>query len=131
MNNKFEIYHSDWIDYIQLFPKENLLCRLNDKKDVGKYILNDLFLIIDWEKWNKEYFYKKNNIYYLIDNQNTFNLNIGFVYLFRENRNDLFLIDNDSRKIYFEKKLELYGEIFLDNNKMDAFGIGSYIQKDP
>ena len=58
----YEIYHNDWNDYIKIITKKKILFRLSNINEIGNYIINDNFLIIDWNNWNKEYFYKKNNI---------------------------------------------------------------------
>ena len=69
----YEIYHTDWKDYVQFLMNKNILFRLSNVKEIGNFINNDNFLIIIWNNWGKEYFYKKSGIYYQItlnDNKN-------------------------------------------------------------
>ena len=71
------IYHVDWNDKI-ILNDECTVMRTSDNKDTGKYIINDNILLIDWDKWDKEYFLSENNIdYYQIILSNYFNLYIS------------------------------------------------------
>ena len=70
------IYHNDWNDKV-ILNDEYIISRTSGNKDTGKYILNDNILLIDWDKWDKEYFLSENNTdYYRIIESDNFNLYI-------------------------------------------------------
>ena len=120
--DRIKIYHKDWNDIIQLNINNNTVYRLSGNNDTGKYILKDNFLLIDWDKWDIEYFYSFNKFDYNLE------LDIPHIYLVYENFSNIFLIDNfrrenemmesilfeefnNSHKIYKKDNLEFYGNI--------------------
>jgi len=114
-----KIYHKDWTDNIILNSSENTMNRISENKDTGKYILNDNFLIILWDSWGKECFYSKNNLdYYQITDNNYFKLDISFIYIITYDYSDLYILDNNSKKIYNKNTLKLFDNKFIFyNNK--------------
>ena len=112
--SKINIYNKDWNDEVELFPNKKILLRNSDNKDIGKYILNDFFLFILWDKWGKEYFYSQDNInYYQITINNIFNPNIAIINIIEENNNYVLFIDIYNEKIYKEDTLEMLGNVEL------------------
>jgi mannosyltransferase OCH1-like enzyme len=107
----YEFYHSDWNDYVQFVTNKNILFRLYNVKELGNYTINDNFLIINWNNWDKEYFYKNNRIYYQITNNDKFQLNLYFseIILIKENYYNNCFIDNNLKKIYEKNELIFYG----------------------
>ena len=66
---KIKIIHKNWSDFAEI--NNNILKRDSDNKDIGTFILNEKLLIINWDKWECEYFYKKNDFeYFLITREN-------------------------------------------------------------
>ena len=114
-----KLYHITWEDFIDTDINKNIIKRKSGNNDTGKYILNDNFLLIIWDKWQKEYFYSINNQdYYLINDNNYFKLDnhISEIYLINENNTDLYLLDIHLQKIYKKSNLELYGNYSNNNN---------------
>ena len=114
----------------------NKLTRSSENKDEGYYKFIDNFLIIFWEKWEKELFYNINDKdYYLVIENNYFSNKINFIYLnkiidlsFDLNSNDfsnfieeLYIIDNinninNINKIYKKDNIEINGILdFFEN----------------
>ena len=118
----FKIYNKDWIDNIILNNETNIIQRESGNKDSGKYILNDNFLIIIWDKWGQEIFYlKNNNEYYQISDDNYFDLNndITIIQINQEYSDlDLYIIDHNTKKIYNKNTLKIYNNHIINfNNK--------------
>ncbi len=120
MEDIFEFYHTDWKDYIQFINNKNILFRLSNVKELGKFILNDNFLIINWNNWGKEYFYKNNNNYYQITLDDKFHLNIYFseITMIKENYCNNYFIDNNLKKIYSKNELTFYGFFIFNEYKL-------------
>jgi len=55
-NININIHHKDWNDNLSLDIDNNIIKRMNNN-DEGKFILTDSFLLIIWEKWEKESLY--------------------------------------------------------------------------
>ena len=132
------LHHQDWSDYCKL-DDINIYRKYNNE-DKGKYKLDNNKLIIEWEKWNKELFYKINDIFYYdeyikflnYDNESyIFNLynNILYNYLISQN----LIIENGKFKINDYKLivdspsliLDTYFK-YVDNNIIPI----KYIKKD-
>lgn len=112
--SNIKIYNKDWNDDVELYINKKILIRKTDSKDCGKYILNDFFLLIEWDKWGKEYFYSQDNKnYYQITNNNIFNLNISTINVVDDNNIYILYIDIDSQKIYKGESLEMIGKVEL------------------
>ena len=113
--NKIKIIHKNWSDFAEI--NNNILTRYSDNKDSGTIILNERLLIIYWDKWDCEYFYKKNDLeYFLINEGNLYNIDISTISLVIDNYEDLFLIDIKYKKVYKKKNIEFYGNIHIINN---------------
>ena len=54
------LHHRDWSDYCK-FDDINIYRKYNNE-DKGKYKLDNNKLIIEWEKWDSEIFYKINDV---------------------------------------------------------------------
>ena len=61
-DNELFIYHTNWNEYCTINNKN--IWRKSHKDDIGTYELSNNKLIIYWEKWNTEIFYKFDNLYY-------------------------------------------------------------------
>jgi hypothetical protein len=59
--NDILIYHPDWNDYCKIV---NINIYRNSNDDKGTFILDENKLIIYWEKWDIEIFYKIDDIFY-------------------------------------------------------------------
>ena len=107
----YEIYHTDWKDYIQLVMNKNILFRLSNVKEIGNFINNDNFLMINWDNWGVEYFYKKDGIYYQITLNDKFYLNLYYseLFLIKKDFVSNYFIDNNLKKIYNKDTLTFYG----------------------
>jgi len=118
MSNK-NIHHIDWNDIIYL--TEKLLYRTSNYKETAKYILNDNFIIIEWDNWGKEYFYLIDDLdYYQISSNNYFKLDnyISFIYLINDLSTDRFLLDNKLMKIYKKNNLDFFGYFEYEKNRL-------------
>jgi len=112
-----KIYHKDWIDDIilneNINPDLNRLERISDNRDIGKYILNNNLLIIQWDRWGSEYFFKKYNNtllleYYQITDDYIFDLHEYIAHIsIIENDNNInsFIIDINNKSIYYKNNL--------------------------
>ena len=110
-----KIYHKNWTDTIKIDYNKNILFRISKLNDNGKFILNDLFLIIYWTNWGKEYFYTKDKVeYYQITENN--NLNISFIHLINDKYNDIFFFDINNLKIYSSIDMNYYKYNDINNN---------------
>jgi mannosyltransferase OCH1-like enzyme len=118
MDKNIKIYHKNWNDQLFLDFKKNIIKRINN--DIGKFILIDNLLLINWKKWGKEYFYLNNNEYYQICDNNYFNLDyqISIVYLIDVLESDKYIINNILQKIYNMDNLNFYGDFIIDNNDL-------------
>jgi hypothetical protein len=116
--DKFEVYHNNWYDIIQIFKKENMILRLSENKDTGKYIINDNILLIIWNKWGKEYFYNKNNIYYQISDEDKYNLNIDI-------SNIQTITQFERKNLFIDNKIEIYSEA-PNKEYYGTYNIGRY-----
>jgi len=118
-NININIHHKDWNDNLSLDIDNNIIKRMNNN-DEGKFILTDSFLLIIWEKWEKEYFYTRDNIlYYHISDKNYFDLDNdhSIIYLIG-NDSDKYIIDYNVQKIYNMNRLEHYGNYIMDKNNL-------------
>lgn len=115
--NNIEVYHTDWKDYIKLFPNNKILCRYSNKEK-GSYIMNDNFLIILWDKWGTDFFYKKNNNIYEQVVIKSYIHDFSTITVLYENVIQYFLLDYQLEKIYKKDTLELIGLFYYKNNKL-------------
>ena len=116
----YEIYHTDWKDYVQFVMNKNILFRLSNVKEIGSFINNDNFLIINWSNWDKEYFYKKSGIYYQITLNDKFYLNLYYseLVLIKKDFVSNYFIDNNLKKIYDKNTLTFYGFFSFNEYKL-------------
>lgn len=116
----FEIYHSDWKDYVQFVMNKNILFRLSNVKEIGNFITNDNFLVINWNNWGKEYFYKKDGIYYQITINDKFHLNLYYseIILIKKDYYNNYFIDNNLKKVYNKDELIFYGFFNFNEYKL-------------
>ena len=116
----YEIYHTDWKDYIQFVMNKNILFRLSNVKEIGNFITKDNFLIIIWNNWGKEYFYKKSEIYYQITLNDKFYLNLYYsdIILIKQDFVSNYFIDNNLKKIYDKDTLTFYGFFTFNEYKL-------------
>jgi mannosyltransferase OCH1-like enzyme len=108
-----KINHKEWFDNLFIYKDSNIISReLNN--DSGKYIVIDHFLLIHWDKWDKEYFYSDNKIdYYLINEEDNHN-KYSFLYLVKDesiHKSIKCIIDLHLNKIYNMNYLEDLGYI--------------------
>lgn len=102
-----QIYHKDWID--ECIIDHNILYKISDNNEIGKFLINNNQLEIDWEKWNSEIFFNIDNIYYLdyyiykiiIDNGT--------------NDNNILVYNKYNSKIYNISNYNYIGDIIIDN----------------
>ena len=116
----YEIYHTDWKDYLQFVMNKNILFRLSNVKEIGNFINNDNFLIINWNNWGVEYFYKKDGIYYQITLNDKFYLNLYYseLTLIKKDFVSNYFIDNNLKKVYNKDTLIFYGFFIFNEYKL-------------
>lgn len=116
----YEIYHTDWKDYIQFIMNKNILFRLSNVKEIGNFINNDNFLMINWDNWGVEYFYKKDGIYYQITLNDKFYLNLYYseLVLIKKDCVSNYFIDNNLKKTYEKETLTFYGFFTFNEYKL-------------
>jgi len=130
---EFNIIHSDWSDTCIIY--DNKIHRKNMNDEFGKYVLENNKLIIFWEKWNENIFYKCDNIFYLESFINFMMIN-NVKYIINKFNNKIYdieyncignfemdniyinvIIDNISNMYYYkleENNIILYHDIFKD-----------------
>ena len=59
---EIQVYHNSWNDICKI--NNNSITRASNIEDTGKFILENNKLIILWDKWESEVFYRLDNIYY-------------------------------------------------------------------
>ena len=112
------IHHNDWNDKV-ILNDDKTLSRTSGNKDIGKYIINDNIILIDWDNWDKEYFLSENNNdYYQIIYGNYFSLYISVITLINNNSSGLFIMNNNYKKIYQMNNLESCGNYDIINNNL-------------
>jgi hypothetical protein len=113
---ELSIINDSWEDVCIINNKNNYIYRKSNTNEFGNFKFQDEKLIIFWEKWNPEIFYKSNDKYYIDKN----------IYIILQDDNDdlneYIILDN-----YFIKKNNPKEKIFfLYNNISDNY----YIIKD-
>jgi hypothetical protein len=63
--NYINIHHNHWSE--KCIIENDLIIRSSNKNEFGKFLFDNDKLIIYWEKWNEETFYKVDNEYYYKD----------------------------------------------------------------
>jgi hypothetical protein len=138
-----KIIHKDWTDDIILDEELKIAQRLSENNDKGTFILNDNFLLINWEKWSKEYFFKKelNKLeFFYITEEGIFELyndTSSLVSINNKGNIEIFLIDIKNQNIYFKNNLIFYSkiikhtinELYLDNNEILIYFNYKYYEK--
>jgi mannosyltransferase OCH1-like enzyme/glycosyltransferase involved in cell wall biosynthesis len=112
-----KIYNKDWVDTIILNNETNIIQRESGNKDSGKCILNDNFLLINWDNWGKEIFYSNNNNeYYQISDDNYFKLDmdISIIYIINNDYSDSYILDHNTKKIYNNNTLNIYSNYIIN-----------------
>ena len=104
-NEEINIVHQTWTDICIINKYTNLLYRLNNIEEHGTFNINDNQLSIYWEKWDKELFVNKDNIYYY------YNTNINVYHI---NWKDICVMD--LKNIYRKSNNEEFGEYILEDN---------------
>ena len=132
LNIKFKIIHKDWSDLITVDENTKIIKRIGDKQDGGSYKLHDMILMIYWDAWPADIFYKKNDdigipnidlnssiitddinnfipTYYLITFENIFSLyrNITFVQIIDEINSGIYIYDYTKFRYYSIKDIDL------------------------
>ena len=121
------VNHINWIDNCIINFSDKKLYRESNIEDYGYYTIENNKLIINWEKWNSEIFYKIDNIYYYEKNikfisflnndcTNIFNrtysikddINVSILNFFT---NKIYTNSKESYNFYFESTY-----IYIDNN---------------
>jgi mannosyltransferase OCH1-like enzyme len=125
--DEINIFHKKWNDKIIIHNDKNLISRINNS-DIGKYKLNNNFLLIIWEKWGKEYFYLLNNQYYQVTDNYDFTLDkyISNIYLIDNLSSNLYIVDHILNKIYKKDNLEILGDIYYNENNLIINKINTY-----
>ena len=114
-NISFNIIHSQWIDLMYFDEEQIFIIRESNNNEKGKILLKDNILIIYWENWPKEYFFKIDsdsqpeiNYYELCPKFiYEFNFLIDIVYLITNSWNETCIIDIKNKKIYKKESLEI------------------------
>jgi mannosyltransferase OCH1-like enzyme len=126
--NEIHIFHKKWTDKIIIHKDKNCITRINNN-DIGKYKLNNNFLLIIWEKWGKEYYYLINNKYYQITDNYDFELDkfISNIFLIDDFSNsNIYLIDNILNKIYKKDNIDIFGDFINYENKIIINNLNIY-----
>ena len=107
-NINLQIIHTHWNDKM-LIINDIYLFRDSNNEEKGKFLLKDNLLIIYWEKWEKEYFFKLDNIFYLLCPKFIHDYALSYfdiTYLITETWNETCIIDIQNKKIYKKETLE-------------------------
>lgn len=114
MNIQFKLIHKDWSDLITVNENTKIIKRIEDKQDGGSYKLHDMILMIYWDAWPADIFYKKNDIniiptYYHITFDNKFQLYsyITFVQIIDEINSGIYIYDFTKLRYYSIKDIDL------------------------
>jgi len=125
MNNpqiQFKLMHKDWSDLITVDENTKIIKRIGDKQDGGLYKLHDMILMIYWDAWPLDIFYKKNDniesddglnnfiqIYYHITFESKFPLYsyITFVQIIDEINSGIYIHDFIKSRYYSIKDIDL------------------------
>ena len=106
-NEYISIVHQTWNDSCIINKYTNFLYRSNNIDEYGTYEINDNQLTIYWNKWDKEIFINKDDIYYYYNTQ---------IQLYHINWKDICIID--SKNIYRKSNNEDFGKFILEDNKL-------------
>jgi len=101
-----QILHNEWID--NCIIKNNMIFRVTLKEEYGKFKYINNLLIIYWEKWNYEIFFKDNDdIYKLI------NLNIN---VHHNDWNDICILNEEN--LYRKNNKNEFGTYIYNRDKL-------------
>ena len=99
---KYKIIHNLWNDYILIDFNNNKIFRESIIEETGNIEIYKNFLVINWDKWDKEFFIFTNNILYKCDE----------IHYFHEDWNTICYYDSFNNFIY---RKENYGN--TDNDR--------------
>ena len=72
---KIFLIHNEWNDQAILNYEKMTLERINHNEQIGKFIIDNNNLIIEWKDWGKEIYIKKDNYTYVQSNYNFYESN--------------------------------------------------------
>ena len=111
-----QIITDEWIDIIYINENDHTLIRKNNK-DKGRYILEDEKLIVEWDLWGLEVFYKKNNIFYNFHKKSNEETLIE-IELDTNEWNDIGIFDLERNKISRKFYKGEFGTFKFENNEL-------------
>ena len=115
MEKNIKIIHLNWKD--DLYISSEYIYRSGDKQDRGKFIIKDFLLMIEWEKWDKEYFFYNIDSYYLLCDEFIllYHKIIEKIYIIYENKSDICFIYRNNSTIYKKKNINECGSVLADD----------------
>lgn len=106
-----QVITNEWVDMIFL-DNQNNIAKRKTNNDVGKYIIDENILEINWEIWGKEVFLKKNDIFYNCKNDN-------FEIILENNEwYDICIFNNNDNTIIRKYSPNEYGTFIFNNNDL-------------